>query len=60
MLNRNDLPLGFSFSLAQNPEAMKMFANLPESKQSEILQKAHTVRSKSEMQSLVNSLNPSS
>ena len=56
MVNRNELPLGFSFALAQNPEAMKVFSNLPESKQSEILQKAHAVTSKNEMQSLVNSL----
>lgn len=56
MLNRNDLPLGFSFALAQNPEAMKTFSNFPEGRQREILQKAHTVSSKKEMQSLVDSL----
>lgn len=56
MVNRNDLPLGFSFALAQNPEAMKVFSNLPENRQAEILQQAHTVSSKGEMQALVNGL----
>lgn len=55
-MDRNELPLGFGFALAQNPEAMKIFSNLPESKQFEILQKAHAVSSKYEMQSLVNGL----
>ena len=55
-MDRNDLPLGFSFALAQNPDAMMQFSNLPQSRQAEILQKAHAVSSKQEMQSLVNSL----
>ena len=52
----NNLPLGFSFALAQNPEAMKAFSNFPEAKQTEILNRAKSVVSKSEMQMLVNSL----
>lgn len=56
MVNKSDLPLGFSFALAQKPEAMKAFSHLPEAKRSEIIQRAHTVTSKSEMQSLVNCL----
>jgi len=55
-MDKNDLPLGFSFALAQNPDAMKHFMELPETQQSEILQKAHQVSSKREMQSLVNDL----
>lgn len=55
-MDHNDLPLGFGFALAQNPEAMKTFSDLPESKRSEILQKARNVSSKDEMQSLVNTL----
>lgn len=55
-MDKNEVPLGFGFALAQNPEAMKTFSSLPKSKQSEILQKAHTVSSKDEMQSLVNDL----
>ena len=52
----NNLPLGFSFALAQNPEAMKAFSSFPEAKQTEILNRAQSVVSKSEMQELVNSL----
>ena len=55
-MDRNDLPLGFSFALAQNPEAMKAFSNFPEAKQAEILNRAKSVVSKSEMQELVNGL----
>ena len=52
----NNLPLGFSFALAQNPEAMKAFSSFPEAKQTEILNCAKSVVSKSEMQELVNGL----
>ena len=52
----NNLPLGFSFALAQNPEAMKAFSSFPEKKQTEILNRAKSVASKSEMQELVNGL----
>ena len=52
----NNLPLGFRFSLAQNPEAMKAFSGFPEEKQTEILNRAKSVVSKSEMQTLVNGL----
>ena len=56
MMDRNELPLGFSFALALNPDAMRVFSNMPETKQADILNKAHNVSSKKEMQSLVNSL----
>lgn len=59
MIHRNDLPLGFSFALAQDPEAMKAFSNLSEQRQADILQRAHRVSSKQEMQSLVSSLHRS-
>ena len=59
MMDKNDLPLGFGFALAQNPEAMRAFSLLPEEKRSQIVQQAHSVSSKSEMQSLVNGLSSS-
>ncbi|MBE6933302.1 MAG: hypothetical protein E7464_07990 [Ruminococcaceae bacterium] len=55
-MDRNDLPLGFGFALAQNPDAMQRFSNLPEQEQRALLQKAHTVSSKDEMQRLVNGI----
>ncbi len=55
-MESNELPLGFGFALAQNPEAMRNFALLPESQRAQILHKVHAVSSKEEMQSLVDSL----
>lgn len=55
-MEKQELPLGFGFALAQNPDAMKRFANLTQAQKSQILQKAHHASSKAEMQSLVNSL----
>jgi hypothetical protein len=52
-MDRNDLPVGFCFALMQNPDSMKKFSNLPEGKQTEILQRARSVSSKDEMQTLV-------
>ena len=55
-MDRNDLPIGFSLALGQNPEAMKAFSNFPAEKQTEILNRAQSIVSKSEMQELVNGL----
>lgn len=55
-MDRTDLPLGFAFMLAQNPDAMKRFSDLPESKQTQILKRAHGVSSKGEMRALVKEL----
>ena len=52
----NNLPLGFSFALSQNQEAMKAFSSFPEAKQTEILNRAKSGVSKSEIQMLVNGL----
>jgi len=55
-MDKHDLPLGFSFALAQHPDAMQRFANLPEVEQTRILERARSVASKREMQALVNEL----
>jgi len=55
-MDQQDLPLGFTFTLALNPEAMQTFSSLSKERQEEILQKARSVSSKREMKSLVNSL----
>lgn len=55
-MNKTELPLGFGMALAQNEEAMKHFENLTEEEKKNIIQKAHAVNSKQEMQSLVNML----
>lgn len=51
-----ELPMGFAMALAMQPNAMQHYATLPDGQKSEILSRAKAVQSKSEMQSLVNSL----
>lgn len=48
-----DLPLGFGMLLAQNPQAMKKFSEMPDAQKSEILAELHKINSKEEMQSFV-------
>ncbi len=55
-MDQNSLPLGLSFALAQNPDAMRIYINLPEERKTEILEKARSVSSKDEMQSLVDGI----
>lgn len=55
-MDKTELPLGFGFSLARDADAMRAFGSLSAAQQEDILQKAKRVSSKSEMQSLVNSL----
>lgn len=48
-----ELPLGFGMALAQNEAAMQRFEALPEAEKQAVLQQAHAVGSKREMQQLV-------
>ena len=56
MGEKNDLPIGFGITLALNETAMKNFESLPEEEKKSVILKAHSVQSKSEMQSLVDNL----
>lgn len=51
-----ELPLGFGMALAQNEAAMSVFESLSDSEKKAIINKTHSVKSKSEMNALVNSL----
>lgn len=55
-MHRNEIPLGLSMALAQNPEAMDKFAMLSEEKKKEIINGTHSVRSKQEMREYVNKI----
>ncbi len=55
-MDTRDLPLGFGMALAQNEPAMKKFESLSENEKMSFVEKTHSVNSKSEMQSLVESL----
>lgn len=48
-----ELPLGFGMALAQNEAAMQQFESMTDSEKQTILQQAHSVNSKREMQHLV-------
>ncbi|MGN0499905.1 MAG: hypothetical protein ACI4HK_02030 [Ruminococcus sp.] len=50
------MPLGFVNALAKNEDAMKKFALMEKDEKEVLLEKAHTVSSKEEMQSLINSI----
>lgn len=52
-MKRNEMPIGFSFVLAQNPEAMQKFAELDENKKQEIINGTHSVKSKQEMREYI-------
>ena len=56
VMKMEDLPLGFGMALAQHPEAMARFSNLTEEEQQAIINGAHAVRSKQEMQAYVENL----
>lgn len=55
-MKRDEMPVGFSMALAQNPEAMQKFAMLSEDKKQEIINGTHSVKSKQEMHEYVNKL----
>ncbi|MBQ7288287.1 MAG: hypothetical protein IJW78_01025 [Clostridia bacterium] len=55
-MKRDEMPIGFSMALAQNPEAMQKFAMLNENKKQEIIAGTHSVKSKEEMHQYVNKL----
>lgn len=55
-MKRDEMPVGFSMALAQNPEAMQKFAMLSEEKKKQIIDGTHSVKSKQEMHEYVNRL----
>ena len=50
------VPIGFGLALAMNTPAMEAYAAMTEQQKQAILNKAHNVRSETEMRSLVASL----
>ncbi len=55
-MKRKEPPISFSVALEKNPTAMKTFTSLPQSLQTDILQKAGTISSPAEMQALIQEL----
>ncbi len=52
-MQRNEMPIGFSMALSQNPQAMQKFAMFSEEKKQQIIAGTHSVRSKEEMHQYV-------
>jgi hypothetical protein len=51
-----DLPMGFGMTLSQNVKAMRYFSSLSPDQQRQLIDQTHTISSKSEMRSFVDSL----
>ncbi|QNL45923.1 hypothetical protein H8790_07280 [Oscillibacter hominis] len=51
-----DLPMGFGMALVKNQSAMETFSSMTPEQQQEIISRTHSVQSKEEMQSLVDSI----
>ena len=51
-----DLPMGLSFALARNVNAMRAFSEMPDEKRQEVIDGARRVRSKKEMKEYVNNI----
>lgn len=52
----DEMPLGFSMALAQNPLALQKFAMLSEEKKKQIIDGTHSVKSRQEMHEYVNKI----
>lgn len=52
----NGVPLGFGMALAMNRDAFDNYSKLTEAEKEKILAESHNVKSKAEMQEIINSL----
>lgn len=50
------IPMGMAMSMAQNPAAMNAFCNLSDRRRAELVAKARAVRSRGEMERLIQEL----
>ena len=56
ILNDKEIPVGLGMALAQNLDAMKVFASLSESERDSVIARSHRVMSKQDMAGLIDSL----
>ncbi len=50
------MPIGFTMALSDNPDAMKVFVNMPKPQRERCIERARTVNSKAEMQRLADDI----
>ncbi|MCH5280067.1 MAG: hypothetical protein J1E61_01260 [Lachnospiraceae bacterium] len=55
-MGKNNMPLGFTFSMSTNEKAMNNFARMSEEERAEILEQARNIQSKQEMEQLIRNL----
>lgn len=55
-MDKWDLPIGFTMALSDNPDAMKVFVNMPKAQRERCIERARTVNSKAEMQRLADDI----
>ena len=55
-MNYSELPVGFAMALAQNRAALEKFGAMSDTQKQQLVDRAHTARSRREMHDLVASL----
>lgn len=55
----SQLPVGFAMALAMNQTALEKFGAMPQDKKEALVERAHNVRSKSQMHELVEEIGKS-
>ena len=56
MIERDELPIGFTMELAMNPEAMSRFSGLTEPEQKQVVNRARNIMSHEEMRNYVENM----
>ena len=56
MIDNEELPIGFTMSLAQHSDILRRFASLPKQEQERIVDGARQVKSREEMNSYVENM----
>ena len=52
-MNYSELPVGFAMVLAQNRTALEKFGTMPDAQKQQLIDRAHTARSRREMHQFV-------
>lgn len=55
-LTNGDIPMGFGMALAKNVKAMEAFSAMSDDKKRALIDKTHSITSKREMQTFVDSI----
>ena len=56
MIERDELPIGFTMELAMNPEAMSRFSGLTEPEQEHVVNRARNIKSHEAMRNYVENM----